>query len=219
MPDKHAPNILLTQRVAIAPYGGERRDCLDQRWTTLLHSLGCRAIAVPNHPEAALDAADEVGADCIILTGGNNVLPGLPDHAPERNDTEQALLEWCRNTGTSVIGICRGLQFMNVSLGGKLSPVEGHVQTIHDLCVEGMPTKVNSFHDYGMLGTIDMANELEIVATTQDGVVEAARHRTLSWSGFMWHPEREMPDAKESREWFAGVIREAVRKTGRQRNF
>ena len=101
--------------------------------------------------------------------------------------------------GVPVLGVCRGFQFMNVHLGGGLSPVSGHVASYHAISSDtGLFPEVNSYHDYGIVAD-DLAPSLEVVATGPDGTVEAARHGTLPWIGVMWHPERERPFAELDR--------------------
>lgn len=173
-----------------------------------MQSMGWNPLPLPNSPNAAMSILNTVQPSCIVLTGGNNVLPSQPDYAPERNATERSLLDWCQATHIPVIGVCRGLQFMNWYLGGSISTVVNHVGTTHSLHVHGFPSQVNSFHDYGILADSDLAEDLEAKVVATDGVVEAAIHRTLPWIGFMWHPERALPDDSENRTWFANILQQ-----------
>lgn len=190
----------VTQRVEVVESYGERRDCLDQQWAVLLASLGLSLVPVPNCLENPAAWLTELGLDGFILSGGND-LSSLPDAsrpAPERDRTEEAVLEHAEEQRLPVLGVCRGFQFMNAHLGGRLVPVEGHVASRHG--VTPVPAEplfagfgdVNSFHDWGVLGE-GLAGELIPGAHCADGTVEAARHRTLPWVCVMWHPERESP--------------------------
>ena len=49
------------------------------------------------------------------------------------------------------------------------------------------PKEVNSFHDWGL---DNCPPNFEIMARTNDGVIEAIKHKVLPWEGWMWHPER-----------------------------
>lgn len=204
------PLAIITQRVEFVASHGERRDALDQGWAALLDAAGCDLAPMPNHPGTALSLARRLKPVLLILSGGNGVMPGKPGHAPERNATEATLLDWAGAVGVPVLGVCRGFQFMNVHLGGGLSPVSGHVASYHAISSDtGLFPEVNSYHDYGIVAD-DLAPSLEVVATGPDGTVEAARHGTLPWIGVMWHPERAMPDAAGNRSWLAGLVREAA---------
>ena len=79
--------------------------------------------------------------------------------------------------------------------GTQLVPVAGHTATRHALkCVAGLqqelPEEVNSYHDWGLASCPD---GFETLATSLDGTIEAIRHKSLPWEGWMWHPEREEP--------------------------
>lgn len=71
--------------------------------------------------------------------------------------------------------------------GVGLRPVEGHVQTRHPLSGE-VTGKVNSYHVFSLIGC---PRGFEVLARSVDGEIEAIRHLSLPWEGWMWHPERE----------------------------
>lgn len=192
--------IAITQRVEIIASYGERRDCLDQTWTRLLDELGVAILPVPNNLRDVAAWIDPQGVEGLILTGGNDLatLPDATNAAPERDQTEQHLLAWCKQHSVPVVGVCRGMQCMNVFLGGTLSSTNGHVATRHPVRFsnDGWPAgeldTVNSFHNWAIKPE-ELAPDLEPLAWACDGSIEAARHRTLPWLAVMWHPERETP--------------------------
>ncbi len=193
----------LTQRVEVSAHG-ERRDCLDQRWQVLLGQIGYDVVAVPNRLSDPGEWVARIGLQGLILTGGNDLaeLPGASNPAPERDRTEARLLEWAAATDCPVLGVCRGLQLINVWQGGVLGRVDGHVACRHELeiCVDGPPGlsregEVNSFHAWGV-PTDGLGEGLEVLARDAGGSIEALRHHTLPWLGIMWHPEREQPFAE-----------------------
>lgn len=188
----------LSQRVDIHPGTGERRDCLDQEWTRLLESLGYQLRPLPNTLVDLPSYLEAQALDGIVLTGGNDLahLEGAVHVAPERDATEARLIEWAVQNGTSVLGICRGMQMLAANYGTRLSRIEGHVAVEHE--IERAPGAVlpleareltNSFHDFGIAAE-DLAEELRIEAVDSEGRVEALRHRTEPLYGIMWHPER-----------------------------
>lgn len=188
----------LTQRVMDIAGRGERRDTLDQRWMGFCAAIDMLPIALPNLADERYVAALELQA--VILTGGNNV--GAPagenDGAPERDAFERRLLDYCAAASLPVVGVCRGMQMMQVHASGALRSLRGHAGTRHDLSWSGAvpggpgPVNVNSYHDYG----IDVpASDYRALAQAPDGTVEAMAHTRLPWLGIMWHPEREAAPA------------------------
>ena len=74
--------------------------------------------------EALADAFDGFlfpgGQDVAPELYGAEVLPHCGPRCPERDEMEAAFLPLVRRRGKAVLGICRGLQFFNVALGGTL---------------------------------------------------------------------------------------------------
>ena len=188
----------LTQRVESVPGRDERRDCLDQAWTSLLMQHGFLPVPLPNAASDVKALIDPLGLEGVILTGGNDLvsLPGATDPAPERDDFESRLLEVCSERDLPVLGVCRGLQKLMAESAGELRPVADHVATRHAILARpqrGMPLEnrdeVNSFHNFGIPPDA-VGRDYEAVAFSPDGWVEAVIHRSLSRWGIMWHPER-----------------------------
>ena len=147
--------------------------------------------------------------DALLLPGGGDLEPwryGQESTAarglePERDRAELALLQEFTAAGKPVLGVCRGLQAINVFFGGTLvQDVPGHGalngrDRLHDvwtapsflrpLC--GEFRAVNSAHHQaaGRLGS-----GLRAVQWTGDGVVEALCHKRLPVWAVQWHPER-----------------------------
>lgn len=184
----------LTQRVDVITARGERRDASDQRWFPMLRSLGILAVPLPNDPDAALAIAKGMDLSGLILAGGNDIASygNGSAWAPERDQTERDLLEYAKHLTFPVLGVCRGMQMLNVFHGGSLTPVEGHVAVRHALASTDsrFSRDVNSYHSFG-IGYANMAGGFSSLATAADGTVEAMRHTMRNWIGIMWHPERE----------------------------
>ncbi len=196
--------LAISQRVHEHDAYTERRDCLDQRWYKFADRLGCAPVPLPNIP--AHDAASYLSLiepDAIILSGGNTLVAlenAAHDAAPERDAFEAALLEWGLANDRPILGVCRGMQFINHYFGGTNCEVSEHVGRRHRISFCGdlsgtAAMDVNSFHEWG-LKPEGLGNQLDALALAEDGTVEALSHATRKVSGVMWHPEREEPLSK-----------------------
>ena len=194
--------IAVTQRVETFYGGTERRDCLDQRWTVLLRKLDAVPLPLPNVLADPVEYLSQSGADCVVLSGGNDLAgvadPGEENSAPERDATERAIIRYCIERRLPLFGVCRGMQAINLFLGGQVARVTGHAGGRHSVvarpgCERDWPPQfeVNSYHNFGIPGD-GLAQDLEPMATSaEDGTIEAFRHRSANCVGVMWHPERE----------------------------
>jgi putative glutamine amidotransferase len=161
--------------------------------------------------------------DGLLLSGGSDLdpsyygeepIPELNVTVPKRDSFEMALVGYALERGVPVFGICRGLQVLNVALGGTLYqdlPSQLHPDLIahrqrvpkwqwsHEVEVDGnskvagiMETnaiRVNSYHHQAIK---DLSGDLVAVAHSSDGVIEAAEAPNLSerWLvGVQWHAE------------------------------
>lgn len=199
--DPTSQRVGITQRVELVAAHGERRDCLDQNWTRLLAALELQPVPVPNGLDDPAGWLADLALSGLILSGGNDLahLPAAEHPAPERDRTEAALLAAAAALKLPVLGVCRGLQMMNLDLGGRLERVAGHVAVRHPLrpcegsavdCPLADLPDVNSFHEWA-IPRAALAPMLEAIAVADDDTVEAVRHRALPWLGIMWHAERE----------------------------
>ena len=181
--------VAVTQRVAVAPQHGERRDCLDQAWARFIAACDLLPLPLPNVVDVALALLGRCEVAGLVLTGGNDLV-ALGGDAPERDATENALLDAAESRRLPVIGVCRGMQVIQQRCGVPLRRIEGHVMKRQIIDIEGQQTEVNSYHNFG-------ANEsrqpLDAWAHARDGVVKAIRHSAQPVTGIMWHPERNTP--------------------------
>lgn len=202
------------------PLGRYTRADLD--YVAGVAEAGGAPVVLPPVPGVSVDALLR-GLDGLLLSGGSDLNPAyygaepspeLGPTIPERDEFEVALLEGALERGLPVFGICRGLQVMNVVLGGTLHqdlPTEvpdasiAHRQVTpkwqwsHEVEVDGRSgiagilerddLRVNSYHHQAIK---DLADGLVVSARSTDGVVEAAEYRDLSerWLvGVQWHAE------------------------------
>jgi gamma-glutamyl-gamma-aminobutyrate hydrolase PuuD len=175
--------VAVSQRVDPFPEREETRDAMDQRLSAFIVNSGYMPVAVPNALGGAIrDWLTVVHPAAVVLSGGNDILQFI-----DRDDTELALLAHAQERQLPVLGICRGMQMMAHWAGTGLHPVQGHVRTRHLLSGE-ITGDVNSYHGFALAAC---PTGFEVLAFSEDDEIEAIRHQSLPWEGWMWHPERE----------------------------
>ncbi len=163
-------------------------------------------------PEEAMD-----GVSGLILTGGGDVDParygqdsnGSMGVQPERDAMEFALFDYAARRNMPTLGICRGMQLVNVAMGGSLiQDIPGHTlpefeSAMHEVYVApgsrfaaiigaGAVYKVNSRHHQGLREAQRAPSLMASAYHPEDGVVEALESPEHPWLiAVQCHPERE----------------------------
>lgn len=188
--------------------------------------------------------------DGLVLMGGSDVDPHLYGQQrqahvygviPEQDHFEAALVHAAIESKLPTLAVCRGIQLVNVALGGSLiqhiGDLAGVVQhapdkfpagqdyVLHDVVVEkgtklasAMGTtaaRVASFHHQGL---DEIAKGLKVSARSADGLVEGLEHTgSGQWLiGVQWHPEdTASTDPHQQSLYDALVQRAAKRSAGR----
>ncbi|WP_328402594.1 gamma-glutamyl-gamma-aminobutyrate hydrolase family protein [Streptomyces sp. NBC_00390] len=176
----------------------------------LVRAAGGLAAMIPPDDPARADAV-VARLDALVIAGGPDVEPARygaerePRTGPaaqERDAWELALIRAALASGTPLLGICRGMQLLNVALGGTLvQHMEGHRESLGvfgEHTVKPVPgtlygriapeeTPVPTYHHQSVdrLGT-----GLVPSAHAADGTVEAVELPGGAWVlGVQWHPE------------------------------
>ena len=76
---------------------------------------------------------------------------------------------------------------MGVWAGAEVRAVSSHTGVRHKLKGE-LAHSVNSYHRFSLAAA---PNGFSVIAKSEDDEIEAIRHESLPWEGWMWHPERE----------------------------
>jgi putative glutamine amidotransferase len=192
------------------------------------------AVLLPPQP-ASREIANRVmdSIDGLIITGGKDVDParyGQEPHPttdaprPDRDAWEEALLTAAIERDLPFLGICRGAQVLNVTLGGTLHQhlpdVIGHTSyqlgrgEFNSVAVDIEPT--SSLHE--LIGeeidvhvyhhqAIDSVGEgLRVTARSSDGVIEAVELDSVAFGvAVQWHPEENADDIR----LFEGLVEAA----------
>jgi gamma-glutamyl-gamma-aminobutyrate hydrolase PuuD len=181
---------------------------------------------------AAADAVDRL--DAVVLAGGADLDPshyGAAPHPrtgaprPERDAAEIAVLRRALDLGIPVLGVCRGMQVLNVALGGTLTqhvpdavghdghnPSPGVFGTVEvtldpDSRVGRAlgPTMEVRCHHHQAVDRV--ADGLVVTGRAADGTVEAVERPGRAFVvGVQWHPEQQSADARV----FAALVRAAA---------
>lgn len=198
-----------------------QRFAMSRPYLTALESVGAAAVLFP------LDISRETmrtlfdTVDAIFLAGGGDMNPhcyradayqkteGIDDL---RDSAELIYAQWALDENKPLLGVCRGVQALNVAAGGTLMQditdmhpdsirhqyfpefpreyVAHPVETIPGSRLEGIlgrDAHVNSFHHQAVL---QLAEGFQVAAIAPDGVIEAIEHPTNTFAlGVQWHPE------------------------------
>jgi putative glutamine amidotransferase len=188
-----------------------------------------------HHKEEALDLAYKYiqFSDALILQGGNDICPSVYNQENQtsqnvsqfRDIFELALIDVALKKEIPILGICRGMQLLNISFGGTLhqhlengkwlthSKFNGGndvdlitLQKAHSVdlvnnknlakWVNKTSLDVNSEHHQGVNL---LGSNLEIEAISQDGLVEAFSSDGGKILGIQWHPELDLSDSDQVR--------------------
>ncbi|MBF7096595.1 gamma-glutamyl-gamma-aminobutyrate hydrolase family protein [Alkalibacter mobilis] len=204
-------------------------NSLGTKYTRKIHLAGGIPLLIPARPQLNDDITRILTKmDGLVLAGGVDLHPNYYGEEPVkdlgyvdviRDSFEIALVENALELGIPIFGICRGMQLLNVAMGGNLyqnidTEIDDHIQHmqksgdgsgIHSIHVDSNSflshicaekSFVNSFHHQAIK---NLADGLEAVAWSKDRLIEAVVHGTKdNVFGVQWHPE-EMRDEKSQK--------------------
>ncbi len=175
--------------------------------------------------------------DVLVLAGGQDIDPKyfhqerhplLGEVFEARDEFELALIKEAVKQGKSIVGVCRGMQVLNVAFGGTLYQDTSltdytlkHVQSpislehpTHDVTIKEtsllrqfLPEtyKVNSYHHQFV---DQVANHFKVTAHATDGAIEAIESTYYGNTiiGVQWHPEQSCHTHPLDQEFFKYIV-------------
>ncbi len=212
---------------------------MSRSYVNALLRVGAAPVLIPHMADkAALRSAYEQ-LDGLLLPGGGDVDPvhyGESRHAKcnepsaERDNTELALARWAMEGGMPLLAICRGIQVLNVALGGSLFQdiqaqvpgAERHAwypnyprdRLSHTVSltpearlahIAGESTlPVNSLHHQSVK---DIAPGLVVTGHSPDGIIEAVEAPEHPFAiGVQWHPEELAGSDRRAQRLFEAFV-------------
>jgi putative glutamine amidotransferase len=217
---------------------GERRHYLPAEYSDAVAAAGGVPVLIPLIPGNAPELAARL--DAFVLTGSNSDVdperyhqqrrPEVTRIHPQRDETDFQVLKQAFAEKKPVLGICFGMQSLNVYLGGSLvqhipasipSAVDHDREASHEVVIEPHShiadwaggagrVAVNSWHHQSIERP---GRGLHVVGRTSDGVIEAVEgdapdHFVVA---VQWHPERVWRKEQLSARLFSELIQAAIR--------
>lgn len=224
-------------------HGLFRQYTLSDTYTASILAAGGIPVILPAHTDAVDDLLDTL--DGVVFSGGGDIEPqhwGEEPHEKaygfdkERDDFELQAIRKVVERDMPMLGICRGIQTINVAHGGSIiqdipdqlpgsqehrQQVEGKMRnaTSHTVAIKesdnllyrihGDTTmETNSFHHQSIK---DIGKNLEVIATSEDGVIEAVWNPRMTFGlAVQWHPEMLAEEYPEHLSIFKAFVQAAA---------
>ena len=170
-------------------------DFLDHYWLDYFSKKNYNFLLIPNSLSLAKKKLNEIkDNDLIILPGGSDLFESNKI-SKTRLNIEKNLINISLRKKIPLLGICRGMQLLNIFFGGKINKVKNHMKKKNKIFFEEnfFPKKsliVNCYHNYGIKNKFK-SKKFKTIATDKEGNLEMFRHKNKNIHGIMWHPERE----------------------------
>ena len=226
----------------ITAFEGESIAYTPQHFVDGLSEAGATPLILPIGTKE--DAKTYIGlVDGLLLTGGHDVNPAsynadphskLEAVYPQRDTFDLALIEAAIEKGIPILGVCRGMQILNVYFGGTLyQDLESeygenliqHIQKgvftfpIHKIEIQkdshlstilGEEAMVNSLHHQAVK---IVGDGLTVVAKSSDGIIEAleSSNPEMDILTLQWHPETMRKQDPDSQRFFEDLVERSTK--------
>ncbi|MGL4972059.1 MAG: gamma-glutamyl-gamma-aminobutyrate hydrolase family protein [Culicoidibacterales bacterium] len=190
---------------------------LNSAYAQAIAAAGGIPVLLPASSKAVIEAYSQQLA-ALVLAGGDDIAPHHYGQEPQvvskcalasKDESDLAFVHAFQAQKKPILGICRGMQVLNVANGGTLwqdvsqfgVAVDSHLQVTKPLQASEIVTiqpnshlgqflpqeyLVNSLHHQAIQ---ELATGFEVVASSPDGLIEAIEHQRLPIIAVQWHPE------------------------------
>jgi putative glutamine amidotransferase len=227
-----APVVLIVGRVSPEAKGvREAAFAAGQRYFLALERAGAVPLLLPPLP-ALLDRLPDLldRVDGIVLHGGGDVDPTRygQEHGDDlravnadHDEVELAVARAAVERDLPLLGICRGMQVLNVALGGTLVQhidAPGHMKELHPVQLEPgsrlakalggeLASNCHSVHHQALDA---IAPGLTVIGRAEDGTIEAVESDANRWVvAVQWHPEDTAADDPQQQALFDELTRQS----------
>ncbi len=222
-------------------YNSDKKEIfLDNYYTEEIMDSGATPIVLPiDNTEKMLEAFSKI--DGLVLSGGVDIDPKYYGEAntgksieicPLMDEAEKLLIDIAMKADIPILGICRGMQALNVFNGGSLIqdiPSEHGFSVVHSISLKEPAFhnitvekgsllsdaigfgihRINSYHHQAVR---EIAPGFSVAALSEDGIIESIYCKDKKYVlGVQWHPERDYgatPDSKKILDNFIKVCSE-----------
>ncbi len=243
---KSKPIIGITPTLLISdedPFHGQERCCLTQDYVQAIHQAGGIPIVFGVVQDENSIRSQIALLDGVMLSGGWDVNPLLYDEEPssllqfiypERDTFELKVIKIAYELQKPILGICRGMQILNVAFGGSLYQDLSHYSTssiqhvqkakryeeahtveisrstlLHKIFKTDI-IMTNSFHHQAIK---NIAPGFRVSARARDGIIEAfENHHANFLLGVQWHPEMMIRHHPEMLKIFSAFVKASQKK-------
>tara|TARA_Y100000768_G_C23989685_1_gene691435 strand:+ start:3781 stop:4410 length:630 start_codon:yes stop_codon:yes gene_type:complete len=176
-------------------------DSISHSWYDLLSRNNLIPYLLPND-SSFIDYSKNINKiDLIILTGGKNKHEYKANSRyQKRDELEYKLIDYAINKNIPILGICRGMQTLNLYFNGSISldKNKNHVNNKHEVLINKIEDlkickqfSVNSYHNY-IITDKTLGQQLQPFAYCKtDNTIEGFYYKAKKIIGIAWHPERD----------------------------
>ena len=193
----------ITQREIRLDKQKETYDSLDQNWFRFTDKCGIDLTVVPNKILNINNFIKKNRIKGFIFSGGGPITKNLGLDKKKNNNinayrdiAETRIFKICKEKKIPILGVCRGMQSINILLNGGLTKMSGFVNKNNYLKSFKLIYKkkyrvensIKSFHDYSITESLLGKNLIPIYFSGKS--IQMIKSKNEKIMGIMWHPER-----------------------------
>ena len=154
-------------------------DFVDHYWINYFKLKKKSFFSLPNITNYKIDFSKNK-IELIILPGGNDLF-SKDKISKARLKIEFGLIKYGLKKKIPILGICRGMQVINLFFKGKQTRIYGHMKTKHKIFFKNKffaqkILNVNSYHNFG-IPIKKISNDLKVIAVDKNNNVEMFKHK------------------------------------------